>query len=257
MPLAGGEERLREVHRPGATSRRSRRRSAHSRCSGRGGRRACRRSRRARARPRERRSSAAIRIPGVQKPHWSAWWRWNASCSGVSAVPPASDSTVSHARSRRPARRAGSSRARRRRRAARCTRRRRRARSRRACPSGRARWRRKSVRSRRGSTYSRTTRAVDGQRDLDHEARSISARSTRVPVSCAEVARPTRASCHGGSTSARASAPASRAPRRRRDEPTSRPRPRRARRPVGHGADATRTSRPRRPSRRSTTATID
>ena len=25
-----------------------------------------------------------MRIPGVQKPHWSAWCRWNASWSGVS-----------------------------------------------------------------------------------------------------------------------------------------------------------------------------
>ena len=24
-----------------------------------------------------------MRIPGVQKPHWSAWCRWNASWSGV------------------------------------------------------------------------------------------------------------------------------------------------------------------------------
>ena len=27
---------------------------------------------------------AAIRIPGVQKPHWSAWWRRKDSCSAVS-----------------------------------------------------------------------------------------------------------------------------------------------------------------------------
>ena len=46
-------------------------------------------------RPRERRSEAAIRIPGVQKPHWSAWWRRNDSCSAVSGPGPASDSTVS------------------------------------------------------------------------------------------------------------------------------------------------------------------
>ena len=46
-------------------------------------------------RPRESRSSAAIRIPGVQKPHWSAWWRLNASWSGESIASPASDSTVS------------------------------------------------------------------------------------------------------------------------------------------------------------------
>ena len=46
-------------------------------------------------RPRESRSSAAIRMPGVQKPHWSAWWRLNASCSGESIASPASDSTVS------------------------------------------------------------------------------------------------------------------------------------------------------------------
>ena len=27
-----------------------------------------------------------MRIPGVQKPHWSAWWRRNASWSGVSVA---------------------------------------------------------------------------------------------------------------------------------------------------------------------------
>ena len=47
--------------------------------------------------PRERRSSAAIRMPGVQKPHWSAWWRLKASWSGESIASPASDSTVSTA----------------------------------------------------------------------------------------------------------------------------------------------------------------
>ena len=46
-------------------------------------------------RPRERRSVAAIRIPGVQKPHWRAWWRRNDSCSAVSGPRSASDSTVS------------------------------------------------------------------------------------------------------------------------------------------------------------------
>ena len=35
-----------------------------------------------------------MRIPGVQNPHWSAWCRRNASCSGVSPDLPASDSTV-------------------------------------------------------------------------------------------------------------------------------------------------------------------
>ena len=35
-----------------------------------------------------------MRIPGVQKPHWSAWCRRNASWSGVRAPSPASPSTV-------------------------------------------------------------------------------------------------------------------------------------------------------------------
>ena len=34
----------------------------------------------------------------MQKPHWSAWWRLKASCSGESIASPASDSTVSTAR---------------------------------------------------------------------------------------------------------------------------------------------------------------
>ena len=33
----------------------------------------------------------------MQKPHWSAWWRLKASCSGESIASPASDSTVSTA----------------------------------------------------------------------------------------------------------------------------------------------------------------
>ena len=32
--------------------------------------------------PRSSRSEAASRIPGVQKPHWRAWFARNASCSG-------------------------------------------------------------------------------------------------------------------------------------------------------------------------------
>ena len=35
-----------------------------------------------------------MRMPGVQNPHWSAWCRRNASCSGVSGPVPASPSTV-------------------------------------------------------------------------------------------------------------------------------------------------------------------
>src|SRR5215210_3187577 len=40
------------------------------------------------------RSAAAIRIPGVQKPHCSACASRNAACNGVSSRPPASPSTV-------------------------------------------------------------------------------------------------------------------------------------------------------------------
>ena len=102
-----GDERLRvgasARPRRGGSARGSRARDLRdrvddrrvARCSGRAGRRACRRSPRASARrSRESRSSAAMRIPGVQKPHCSAWWRWNASWSGVSAPAPASPSTV-------------------------------------------------------------------------------------------------------------------------------------------------------------------
>ena len=135
---------------------RSRRRSARSRCSGRGGRRACRRSPRAtavRARAGRRRPSGC---PGVQKPHWSAWWRLNASWSGESIASPASDSTVStvepsawtasrqQPRTETPSRRTVHAPQ------TPC--------SQPTCvPVRPRRWRRKSVRSRRGSTSSTTT----------------------------------------------------------------------------------------------------
>ena len=120
-------------------------------------RRACPRSPPGSGAPRERRSSAAIRMPGVQKPHWSAWWRLKASWSGESAASPASDSTVSTAEPSA------------------CTASRQQART--ETPSSRTvhapqtpcsqptwvpvrprRWRRKSVSSSRGSTCSATTR---------------------------------------------------------------------------------------------------
>ena len=41
-------------------------------------------------RPRSSRSLAAIRMPGVQKPHWSAWCSRKAACSGVNSPSPAS-----------------------------------------------------------------------------------------------------------------------------------------------------------------------
>ena len=116
--------------------------------------RAGRRPPRASPAPRPRRSVAAIRIPGVQKPHCSAWCARNASCSGRPSRP----STV-RSRTRRPAPRASGTSGPRRRR---------------ADGAGAADavlaadvragqpelWRRKSESSRRGSTSPRTSRPL-------------------------------------------------------------------------------------------------
>ena len=148
----------------------------------------------------------------MQKPHWSAWWRLKASCSGDSVASPASDSTVSTvdavgldgeqaAAADRDAVEAD------------------RARAADAVLAADVRaGEAEAMPEEVGQEQPRLDLldddlAVDGDGDLGHAARSqarSSARSTSVPVRCAEIARRRRGSSRAGRRRA-ASRPASRA----------------------------------------------
>ena len=142
------------------------------------------------------RSVAAIRMPGVQKPHWSAWCSRKAACSGVSSPSPR-PSTVRESppsawtasirqerTARRRADRAGA------------------ADAVLAADMGAGEpepWRRKSESSRRGSTASRRA-AVDGDGGVDHAP--APARARRTLESMPEYAGAGGVQRPGGSTSA-------------------------------------------------------
>ena len=154
----------------------------------------------------------------MQKPHWSAWWRRNDSCSGVRPASPASDSTVDDGEpsactaSRQQPRTATPSRSTVHAPQTPC--------SQPTCvPVRPSRWRRKSVSSRRGSTVSRTARPLTVSSIADHRARSI-APSRRACRSGTGGSRTRRASWTGDRRGVRRARPP-RPPPRHPTEPTS------------------------------------